>query len=42
MQETVILSAVRTPIGSLGGSLKNVQPEKLLETVFTAAIENPT
>lgn len=39
MQETVILSAVRTPIGSLGGSLKNVQPEKLLETVFTAAIE---
>ena len=39
MQETVILSAVRTPMGSLGGSLKNVQPEKLLETVFTAAIE---
>lgn len=39
MQETVILSAVRTPLGSLGGTLKNVQPEKLLETVFTAAIE---
>lgn len=38
MQSIAILSAVRTPIGSIGGTLKNVQPEKLLETVFTGAI----
>lgn len=38
MQDIAILSAVRTPIGSLGGSLKNVQPEKLLETAYTGAI----
>lgn len=39
MQDIAILSAVRTPIGSIGGTLKNVQPEKLLETVYTAAVE---
>lgn len=39
MQDIAILSAVRTPIGNIGGTLKNIQPEKLLEIVFSGAIE---
>lgn len=38
MKDVVIVSAVRTPIGSIGGSLKNVQPENLLGCVFEEAI----
>lgn len=39
MREVVILSAVRTPIGSIGGTLKNILPEELLKIVFEGAIE---
>jgi len=39
MEDVVIVSAVRTPIGSIGGTLKNVQPEALLATVFQGAIK---
>jgi len=39
MREVVVVSAVRTPIGSIGGTLKNVQPEDLLATVLQAAID---
>lgn len=38
MKETVIVSAVRTPIGSIGGTLKDIQPEVLLKTVYEGAI----
>ena len=30
MKEVVVVSAARTPIGSIGGSLKDILPEKLL------------
>ncbi len=39
MEDVVIVSAVRTPIGSIGGTLKNVLPEKLLASVFQGAIK---
>lgn len=39
MKDVVIVSAVRTPIGSIGGTLKKVLPEELLRIVFEAAIE---
>lgn len=39
MKNVVIVSAVRTAIGSIGGTLKSVQPETLLATVFDAAVE---
>ena len=39
MKEVVVVSAVRTPIGSIGGTLKQVQPEDLLAAVFRAALE---
>lgn len=39
MRNVVVVSAVRTAIGSIGGTLKNVQPETLLATVLEAAIE---
>lgn len=39
MKEVVIVSAVRTPIGSIGGTLKNTLPEKLLATAYEGAIE---
>lgn len=38
MREVVVVSAVRTPIGSIGGTLKNVQPEVLVKTVLEGAI----
>lgn len=38
MKEVVIVSAVRTPIGSIGGALKDVQPEVLAKTVIEGAI----
>lgn len=39
MRNAVVVSAVRTPLGAIGGTLKNVQPETLLAAVFEAAIE---
>jgi len=39
VKEVVIVSAVRTPIGSIGGTLKNVQPEVLAKIVIEGAID---
>ena len=39
MREVVVVSAVRTPIGSIGGALKGLQPEALLKIAFEGAIE---
>ncbi len=38
MKNVVIASAVRTPIGKLGGTIQNVLPEKLTELVIDKAI----
>lgn len=39
MEDVVIVAAVRTPIGSIGGTLKNVLPEVILSTAFKGAID---
>ena len=39
MNDVVIVSAVRTALGRLGGTLKDVQPEELARVVITAALE---
>ncbi len=39
MKEVVIVSAVRTPIGSFGGSLKTIKPADMGALVIKAAIE---
>ena len=39
MREVVIASAVRTPVGSFGGTLKNVSAVKLGEVVVRSALE---
>ncbi len=39
MREVVVVSAVRTPIGTIGGTLKDILPEKMLAVAFEAAIE---
>lgn len=39
MKDVVITSALRTPIGNLGGSLKNIQPEALMKAVMVKVIE---
>ena len=39
MKEVVVVSAARTPIGSIGGTLKDILPEKLLAVAFEGAIE---
>ena len=39
MKEVVILSAVRTAIGSIGGKLKDVQPEELLKVAMQGALD---
>lgn len=39
MREVVVVSCARTPQGSLGGALKNVQPEVLLKTALEGAAE---
>ena len=39
MKEVVIVSAVRTPIGSFGGSLKDVKPADLGSLVIKSALE---
>src|SRR5438067_7431535 len=38
MEEAVILSAVRTPIGRYGGSLKDVRPDDLAALVIAEAV----
>ncbi|MGM9522609.1 MAG: thiolase family protein [Oscillospiraceae bacterium] len=39
MREVVVVSAVRTPIGSIGGTLKNVQPETLISVAMDEAVK---
>lgn len=39
MHEVVVLSAVRTPVGRLGGGLAAVRPDDLLARAFEAALE---
>ena len=39
MREVVLVSAMRTPLGSIGGTLKNVQPENLVKAVLEGIIE---
>ena len=39
MEEVVVVSAVRTAIGAIGGTLKNVLPEELLRVALEGAIE---
>jgi acetyl-CoA C-acetyltransferase len=38
VKDVVIVSAVRTPIGSIGGTLKNVSPEYLVQTALEGAL----
>ena len=33
------MSAVRTPIGSIGGTIKDIQPEELTKVVIEGAID---
>ena len=40
MEDVVVVSAVRTPIGSIGGTLRDTQPELLLTTVLQTALEH--
>jgi acetyl-CoA acetyltransferase len=39
MRDVVIVSAARTALGRVGGSLKTVQPEELAKIVILAAVE---
>ena len=39
MRNVVIVSAARTPIGSIGGSIKDVQPEALVKTVIEGIVD---
>ena len=39
MEKVVIVEAVRTPIGKIGGTLKSIKPEKLTETVLRGVID---
>lgn len=39
MNDVVIVSAVRTALGRVGGSIKTVQPEELAKIVILAAVE---
>ncbi len=39
MNEVVVVSAVRTPGGRIGGALKTIQPEDLSQIVINAALE---
>ncbi|MFN2149960.1 MAG: 3-oxoadipyl-CoA thiolase, partial [Anaerolineales bacterium] len=39
MPEAVIIDAVRTPIGSFGGSLAKIRPDDLAALVLKAIIE---
>lgn len=39
MRNVVIVSAARTPIGSIGGSIRDVQPEALVKTVIEGIVD---
>jgi len=39
LEDAVVVSAVRTPIGNIGGVFKNIPPEILLSAVFESAIQ---
>jgi acetyl-CoA C-acetyltransferase len=39
MRDVVVVSAVRTPIGSIGGTLKNILPEDILKVALQGAID---
>lgn len=39
MRKVVIVSAIRTPIGSIGGTIKDIQPEELTKIVIEGAID---
>ncbi len=39
MNDVVIVSAVRTALGRVGGTIKSIQPEEIAEIVITAAVE---
>ncbi|MDO5114857.1 MAG: thiolase family protein [Synergistaceae bacterium] len=39
MKEVYVISAARTPIGSIGGTLKNIQPEELLKVALEEAVK---
>jgi len=39
MRDAVVVSAMRTALGKIGGGLKNVQPDKLLCTALQGAID---
>ncbi|MGL5436504.1 MAG: thiolase family protein [Lachnospiraceae bacterium] len=39
MREVVVVSATRTPIGMIGGTLKNILPEDLLAVTYEEAIK---
>lgn len=39
MRDVVVVSAVRTPIGKIGGTLKDVQPEDILKVALQGAID---
>ena len=39
MREVVVVSAARTPIGSIGGTLKAMQPEELLAVALEEAVK---
>lgn len=38
MNDVVVVSAVRTPVGNIGGALKNILPEELLKIAMQGAI----
>ena len=40
LREVVIVSAVRTPIGNLGGALSKVRPDDLAALVIKGAIDS--
>ncbi len=39
VKEVVVVSAVRTAIGSIGGTLKDVQPEEILRVAYQGALD---
>jgi len=39
MREVVVVSAVRTPIGNIGGALKDISPEALLTKAMQGAVD---
>lgn len=39
MREVVVVSATRTPIGMIGGTLQNTLPEELLAVVYESAVK---